>query len=220
MPDKDGPVSLEFVPGGGGWAKVKMKIFDDSFTFPISYIGDSVHALVERIYYLYPDWYHDESDYRVMEYYDDVEAVSTIDGVTAKRKWSNVPWRTQLIWDGEGTFVNVNFERPKTIEVNCDVTITLDVHQDGEAVHTYHVRYMDLAYALAKGVTELLVRYGIVGYYESTWMEDINIRHFLRIKEIALNETIELEADDQKADNDIYKSRLGQEMDLLIRPMP
>jgi len=220
MPDKNCPVLLEFIPGGAGWAKIIMKIYDDSFTFPISYIGDSVYGLVERIYYLYPDWNHDDCDYRVMEYYDDIEVVSTVDGVTVNRVWSNVPWRTQLIWDGEGKFVNVYFERPKTIEANCDVTITLDVHQEKESVHSYYVKYMDLAYALAKGVTELLVKYGIVGYYESTWMDDVNIRHFLRIKEIALNAAIELEADDEGADSDIYKSRLGQEMDLLIMPIP
>jgi hypothetical protein len=67
-------------------------------------------------------------------------------------------------------------------------------------------------------VTDLLIRYGIVGYYESTWMEDINIRHFLQIKGLALDKEIELVPDSQN-EKSIFNTRLGQELDLLIRPM-
>ena len=80
------------------------------------------------------------------------------------------------------------------------------------------VKYKDLCYALAKGITEIFVRYGLIGYYESTWMEDINIRHFLHIKEIALGMKIEMESEMQES-RSTFTTRLGQEMDLLIRAL-
>ena len=219
MPDYKCPLSLEIIPSGAGWADVKLDIWDDHFDCVLSYIGDSIHDLVERVYYLYPDWSHDSYDYRIMEYYDEVEDVSAIDGVTDVYKWSDVPKRTKLFWDGEGSFVKWTMERPATIENDFDVTITLEVSQEDEYTHTYQVKYKDLCYAVAKGVTEVFVRYGLIGYYETTWMEDINIRHFLHIKEIALDMKIELESDPQES-KCIYTTRLGQEMDLLIRPLP
>ena len=95
------PLSMVIIPSGAGWADVKLKIGDDYFDCVLSYIGDSIHDLIERVYYLYPDLPHDSYDYRIMEYYDEVGAVSTIDGVTEKRVWSDVPKKAEMIWDGE-----------------------------------------------------------------------------------------------------------------------
>ena len=212
------PIMLEVKPGGAGWAEVNMHIGKDDYTFILSYIGEDIYDLIEKVYYLYPNWGHDNLDYRVMEYYDDVEIESTIDGVTAKQLWSDVPWKTKLLWNGEGTYVKWKMERPATIDDDFDVTITLEVYQQEESFHTYTVRYKDLCYAVAKGVTEALIRYGIVGCYESTWMQDINIRHFLQIKGLALDKEIELVSDSQD-EQGIFHTRLEQEMDLLIRSM-
>jgi hypothetical protein len=49
-------------------------------------------------------------------------------------------------------------------------------------------------------------------------MEDINIRDFLHIKEIALGMKIEMESDMQES-RSTFTTRLGQEMDLLIRAL-
>ena len=110
------PLSLEIIPNGTGRADVKLDIEDDHFDCVLSYIGDSMHDLIERVYYLYPDWLHDSYDYRIMEYYDEVEDVSTIDGVTEKRVWSDVPKKAEMIWDGEGSSIKWTLERPATIE--------------------------------------------------------------------------------------------------------
>jgi hypothetical protein len=212
------PIMLEVKPDGAGWAEVKMHIGKDDYVFTVSYIGEDIHDLIEKVYYLYPNWGHDDHNNKVMEYYDDVEIESTIDGVTVKRIWTEVPWRTELLWDGEGSYMKLKMERPATIDDDFDVTITLEVYQQEESFHTYTVRYKDLCYAVAKGVTEALIRYGIVGCYESTWMQDINIRHFLQIKGLALDKEIELVPDSQN-EKSIFYTRLGQELDLLIRPM-
>ena len=208
MSDYKCPLSLEIIPSGAGWADVKLDIGDDHFDCMLSYIGDSIHDPIERVYYLYPDWNHDDYN-SIMEY----------DEVPVKEVWSDVPRRTELFWNGEGSSVRWTMERPATIENEFNVTIMLEVSQEEESSHTYQVKYKDLCYAVAKGVTEILVRYGLIGYYETTWMEDINIRHFLHIKEIALDMKIELESDPQES-RSIYTTRLGQEMDLLIKPLP
>ena len=116
------PIMLEVKPGGAGWAEVNMHIGKDDYTFILSYIGEDIYDLIEKVYYLYPNWGHDNLDYRVMEYYDDVEIESTIDGVTAKQLWSDVPWKTKLLWNGEGTYVKWKMERPATIDddFRCD----------------------------------------------------------------------------------------------------
>ena len=218
MSDYRCPLSLEIIPRGTGWADVKLDIGDDRFDCVISYIGDSIHDLIERVYYLYPDWPHDSYDYRIMEYYDEVKPVSTIDGATDKHVWSDVPKRTEMVWDREGSSVKWTLERPATLESEFNVIITLEVLQEEESARIYQVKYKDLCYAVAKGATEVLVWYGLIGYYESTWMEDINIRHFLHIKEIALDMKIEMESA-HKESHTIFSTRLGQEMDLLIRPL-
>ncbi len=220
MSNTNCPVSMEIIPGGVGWADVKVNIFEVSFTFVISYIGDSISDLVERVYYLYPIFDHDDYDYRIMEYYEEVEAGEIIDGEEIGPEWENIPWRTELLWDGEGSSVKWTFERPKTIKADCDLTLTLEVSQEEESIHHYTVRYKDFCYALAKAVTEVFVRYGIVGYFESTWMEDINLRHFLRIKEFALDESIKVDTESPYFKDNTFPTRLGQELDLLLKPMP
>lgn len=125
MSNTNCPVSMEIIPGGVGWADVKVNIFEDSFTFVISYIGDSISDLVERVYYLHPIFDHDDYDYRIMEYYEEVEAGENIDGEEIGPEWENIPWRRELLWDGEGSSVKWTFERPKTIKADCDLTIKL-----------------------------------------------------------------------------------------------
>lgn len=217
MSNKKCPISLSLIPGGAGWAEAEIEIFADSYTCSISYLGDSIHDLVERVYYLYPNLDHDDYNNLIMEYYEDVEAFETIDDIVVSRDWINVPWKTELLWDGEGSHIKWMLERPATIETDFDVTITLEVFQEEQSTHTYQVRYKDLCYAVARSVTDLLVRYGLMGCYESTWMDDINIRHLLRIKEIALDMEIERKTDSQ---SDICSSDLKQELEFLIRPLP
>ena len=78
------PIMLEVKPDGAGWAEIKMHIGKDDYVFTVSYIGEDIHDLIEKVYYLYPDWGHDDHNNKVMEYYDDVEIESTIDGVDSQ----------------------------------------------------------------------------------------------------------------------------------------
>lgn len=210
------PLSIEIIPGAYGWADVRLKIFDDVFEFALSDVCDSIHGLIERVYYLYPVWQHDNRDHSIMEY-GEADITSTINGTKETERWYDIPYASKpLYWDGEGSYVIWKMKRPLDIKSDFEVTIILEVNQEDVSTHTYAIRYSDLCYALAKGVTEMLLDYGFIGYYETTWMEDINLRHFLRIKEIALDTPIALTDGEHEG---VFHTSLKQELDLLLHPM-
>ncbi len=211
------PMSLSFSARGAGWAKARLHIGDDDFVFSISYIGAGINDLIERVYYLSPQLGHDDYDYNVMEY-EDAEITSVVNGEEATRHWIDIPWKTMpLVWDGEPDTVCWILERPVNLDSDFDVSITLDVHQDVDGEFNYTVRYRDLCYAVAKAITDLIAEYGLIGVYESTWMTDINLRHFLKIKEIALDLQIKKAHDSE--DTDVVHTSLEEELKLLLKPM-
>ncbi len=211
------PISLSFSARGAGWANARLHIGDDDFVFSISYIGAGINALIERIYYLSPMLGQDDYNLDVMEY-GEADITSVISGEEATRHWEQIPWKTTtMIWDGELSFVRLEFERPINLDPDFDVLITLDVHQDVDCKFNYTVRYRDLCYAVAKAITDLIVEYGIIGVYESTWMTDINLRRFLKIKEISLDLPIKKAYDSE--DNDVVHTSIEEELKLLLKPM-
>lgn len=211
------PISIGITPSGYGWADVKFNICNDKFNFAISYVGASIGDFVERVYYLSADFGHDDVNYNVMEYAEKDLPFIDYDGTPGFGRWIDLPWRTEIYWDGESSSVTISMERPVSNDIDFDLTIKFDIFNEEKFTHTYTVRYRDFCYAVSKGVTELLVKYGIIGYHESSWLEDINIRHLLWIKSFALQEYIEQRAD--KRDG-IYRTNLEQELALLVKPMP
>ena len=211
------PISLAFSARGAGWAEARWHIGDDDFVFSISDIGAGINEFVKRVYYLFPKWRHDDYDYKVMEY-EDVEITSVVNGEEATRYWEDIPWKTTpLVWDGEPDTVCWEFERPLNLDPDFDVSITLDVHQDVDSKYNYTVRYRDLCYATAKAITDLFAECGIIGFYESTWMEDINLRQFLRIKEIALDSPIK--ENSVSEDDYAVHTSVEEELKMLLKPM-
>ncbi len=211
------PLSLAFATTGAGWAEAKILIGADTFDFSISYLGHGIGDLIERIYYLSTDLGYDDYNLAAMEY-GEADITSVLDGEEATRHWEQIPWKTTpVVWEGEPDFVRLIFERKVNLDPDFDVSVTLDVHQQENRKYEYTVRYRDLCYATAKAVTALLIEYGIVGFYESAWMPDINLRHFLKIKEIALNEPIKTCYDSKEPY--MVHSSLEEELGLLLKPM-
>lgn len=209
------PISITFSSIGAGWAKARLHIGNDDFVFPISYLEDGIDALIERIYYLSSMLGHDDYNSDLMEY-GEAEITSVIDGEEATRHWIEIPWKTTtMVWDGEPLFVRLEFERPLNHDSNFDVLITLDVYQEEHSKYNYTVRYRDLCYAAAKAITDLITEYGLIGVYESTWMPDINLRHFLTIKEIALDMPLKKAYDSEYA----VHTSIEDELKLLLKPM-
>ena len=74
-----------------------------------------------------------------------------------------------------------------------------------------------MCYAVSKAITDFIIEYGIIGSFESTWMKDINLRHFLKIKEIALDESIPVTVG--AGDNHKVVSSVEEEIKLLVKTM-
>ncbi|MCR5767256.1 MAG: hypothetical protein K6G45_02050, partial [Lachnospiraceae bacterium] len=156
-------------------------------------------------------------DYNVMEY-EDAEITSVVNGEEKTRQWIDIPWKTTpLVWDGEPDTVCWEFERPVNLDSDFEVSITLDVHQNEDCKYNYTVRYRDLCYATAKAVTDLIIECGVIGFYETTWMEDINLRQFLTIKAIALDVPIK-KAYNSEGAYSVHTS-IEDELKLLLKPM-
>ena len=210
------PISLSFSSGGAGWAEARMLIGEENFVFPISYLCGGINELLDCVYYLYPCWGHDDYNSEVMEY-GEADIPGIFDGKETLMHWTQIPWKTSLMWNGEFDFVCWSFERPINIDKEFDVAITLEVHQEKKGTYNYTIRYKDLCYAVSKAVTDFIVEYGILGGFESAWMKDINLRHLLKIKEIALDESITVTfgaGDDHKV-----ISSIEEEIKLLVKPM-
>ena len=211
------PISLTFSSTGAGWADAKLCIGEDAFTFSISYLWPGINELLDRVYYLYPKWWHDDYNLDVMEY-GEADLPTIIDGKEMIIHWEEIPWKTTpLEWSGEPDSVRWEMERPVNINKDFDVAITLDVWQEKERKYSYTVRYKDLCYAVSKAITDFIAEYGIIGSFESTWMKDMNLRHLLRIKGIALDEAVKVNVG-TKNDWKVTSS-LKEEIKLLLRPM-
>ena len=209
-------MSLSFSSSGAGWAKAKLLIGEDAFTFSISYLWDDINDLLDRVYYLYPNWGHDDANWNIMEY-GESDITSMEDGEETTRHWEEIPWKTTLDWDGEGESVRWTFERPVNLDADFDVSISLDIFQNEEGKYSYTIRYKDLCYAVSKAITDFIAEYGIIGSFESSWMKDINLRHLLRIKGIALNDAVAESVG--TGDNWEVTTPLEEEIKLLLKPM-
>ncbi len=210
------PISLSFSSSGAGWAKAKLLIGEDAFEFSISYLGNDINDLLDRVYYLYPNWGHDDANWKILEY-GEADLPTVFDGKEKIIHWEEIPWKTSLYWDGEGESVRWGFERPVNLDDDFDVDISLDVYQNEEKKYQYSIRYKDLCYAVSKAITDFIAEYGIVGSFDSSWMKDINLRHLLKIKAIALDEAIKENGD--TGEKWKVTSSLDEEIKLLLQPM-
>ena len=78
----------------------------------------------------------------------------------------------------------------------------------------------DFCYAVAKAFTQLIKKHGFYGYHQSTYNQDFNMRYFLSIKSIALNNFDALEISDVKNEHvDGWGSCFEKELELLLFDM-
>ncbi len=221
-------ISMEFHPEGWGWADLFLQVGGDDFRFTVSHIGDSLSEFVERVYYLFPLLDHDDYSPDNADYKDvDMPAEDLPAGIALESHETvtvTMPWKASVTLDGEGPFAILTFERALDLEADSNLQLTLeragykDLADGQREIRKYTIGYRDLCYAVAKCATEVLTECGLNGLYESTWMPDINLRHLLLLKEIALGEKLPFAAQDTKGD--LYHSSLEAELAFLTRPMP
>lgn len=192
-------IKMCLVPYGSGWTDVYLNIGDDSLYFIISSVlGNQFDDLLRILYHLYPDNNDPEnaddivnSKYGICEKTEDgyqvVSILDDLDDIEPPFVEQGIPWKSNFTWDEEGACSNWTLEREPT--QNTDFMLRIHIEHCGTAtkVYDYEVPYQDFCYAVAKACTEMLKEYGFFGYHHSVYNHDINVRHLLFLKSIALN---------------------------------
>ena len=188
-------MEMKLVPYGGGWTDVYFNIGDEKLYFIITSVwSDQFSKLLEVLYYLHPDQNdpkrNDDIDYwdGVCEIIDGesriVQIVEQYNGHGAVRP---IPHKAELYWDEEGSSSHWVFTRKPTEDTDFILQIDICIHRDEEKHYSYQVQYKDFCYAVAKTCTEVLKSHGIYGYHHSTYEDDLNLRHLLFVKAVALD---------------------------------
>ena len=193
---RDCGMELKLVPYGAGWTDVYFNIDKDELYFIISdVLGDQFSELLEILYYLHPnqnDPQHNNSvecwagvckkidgDYKVVKFVERCEEYPAV--------VREIPHKATMTWDEEGSSSDWTFTREPTEDADFKLQIDITINRDEIQECSYNVRYKDFCYAVAKTCTEVLKSHGIYGYHYSTYEDDINLRHLLFIKAVALD---------------------------------
>ena len=189
-------IELKLVPYGAGWTDVYFNIGNDKLYFIISSsLDDQFFKLLEALYYLHPDQ-NDPKRNDDIEYWDGVcerknGHYKVIKIMERCKEYPAIivpiPHKAELHWNEEGSFSHWVFTREPTEETDFELQIDICIHRDEQKHYSYQVNYKDFCYAVAKTCTEVLKSHGIYGYHHSTYEDDINLRHLLFIKAVALN---------------------------------
>lgn len=193
---RDCGMEIKLVPYGGGWTDVYFHIGDDELYFIITSIRcDQFSKLLEILYYLHPDQ-NDPMSNDNIDYWDGVYEIINGKCVVSKivehceeypAIIHSIPHKAEMHWDEEGSSSHWIFTREPTEESDFELQIDICIHQEKEKHYSHKVRYQDFCYAVAKTCTEVLKSHGIYGYHHATYTDDINLRHLLFIKAVALD---------------------------------
>lgn len=184
-------IRIRLTPCGADFQKIQMRIGGDHHTFwPSAVMGGQFSNLVTAVYCLYNEGSDDHTNCRrSIRLYQhgwdrDCETGNEVHAIT-----------TKVQWDEEGRFVNVTLIRRSSDwkSPTPDRFDPLEIEIDHWA-GTFHylVDARDLCYAIAKGATEALKKYGFRGYHASSGSDQcfgdaINIEQLLFVKAYALN---------------------------------
>lgn len=223
---RDCGMEMKLVPYGGGWTDVYFNIGDDKLYFIITSVwSDQFSKLLEVLYYLHPEQNdpkrNDDVDYwdGVCEIIDGkykvIKIVEQYDGYGTIRP---IPHKAELHWDEEGSSSHWVFTREPTEDEDFELQINICFHREEEKHYSYKVRYKDFCYAVAKTCTEVLKSHGIYGYHHSTYEDDINLRHLLFLKAVAL-ENFEVRTLTDNGDGKGESTSFEKELELLLFDM-
>lgn len=237
---KNHKVNLELRPKGAGWEYVYLTVNGERHKFVISTVlGYSFSVLLEGLYYMNPDLYDPlDSDFCPhRDIFDYVYRVEEIDGVSSYivetmeegeqkigRKIgfgvSDIPYRIKFSWKDEPGSTEWLIEKPKNDEPIFDLDIHIvNYSQSAEKkVIDFKISYKEFCYIVAKAATEALKKHGILGYHQSVYYEDMQLRCLLRLKAYALG--CEKEVAVRKfSDTEGDVSSLEAELRLLMKDM-
>ncbi len=174
------PLKIEFCNIEAGWLDAKIKLGEKEIKVTSSYINYGIDALLEAIHGIHPNSSNHE--------YSNLIECTDIKGVAEGHEvdWT-VPYKAEFCWDEEPSIIKWYFEHKPTLENEFDLNVRIVINRETPDEMKFTISYKDFCYALAKGCTEMLKNYGLFGFHHSHWNGDINIRHLLFIKAIALD---------------------------------
>ena len=220
-------MELKLVPYGAGWTDVYFNINGDNLYFIITSVwSDQFSKLLEVLYYLHPDQ-NDPKRNDDVEYWDgvcqDVNGKSVVVKIVERCEEcpatiQPIPHKAELHWDEEGSSSHWVFTREPTEDEDFELQIDICLRRGDEKNFSYKVRYKDFCYAVAKTCTEVIKSYGIYGYHHSTYEDDINLRHFLFVKAVALD-FLDIRKLTDNGDGLGESSSFEKEMELLMFDM-
>ncbi len=192
-------IKMKLVPYGGGWTDVYFDICGDSHCFIISSVlGYQFSDFLRILYHLHPNHGDSEKADDIIEYkcglcakdkngYHVVRVLNQLQDAEPPFVYQDIPWKAQFTWNEEGAQSNWTLERIPNQAEEFTLKIHI-VHERSEVkIYDYEVPYKDLCYAVAKACTDMLKEYGFYGYHHSTYTQDLNIRHLLFLKSVALD---------------------------------
>lgn len=193
---RDCGIKVELVPYGGGWEDVYLDIGGDHHYFVISTVmGCGFERLMQVLYYLYPNNGDPEEDWDIVDVKEGIlndahEIVRMQDVGEALEPGTvlrYIPWKARFTWDEEGSYSTWELEREPNEENDFVLHLRISFDRGEKKQYSYQVRYADLCYAVADAATRALKKHGIYGYHHSVYCKDMNLRHLLFLKAVALD---------------------------------
>ena len=198
---KECNIRIRLTPIGADFMRVHFRIGKDNhYFYPSCVMGDQFSSFLTAVYCLYNEGY----DYHQLHNRQWKRRFGcefrTPNEENGNRYFKSIP----VSWDEEGRIDNIILSRssaeqdyfsiaPKGVADPIDIEITYK-----KGYFKYTVDGRDLCYAVAKGYTEAIKRYGFQGYLRSTGSQYLGdtfeIEEFLFVKAYALDamETREL----------------------------
>ena len=180
-------IRIRLTPCDCDFLRVHLRIGGDNhYFYPSCVMGSQFSAFLTAVYHLYEEnnikhtyWPRKINEFKHEYPYarEDQQHLIT----------------SALYWDEEGYTHNIIFKRhcPNDIVTNSDNPDPIQITIENAKTYEYTVDGRELCYAVAKGCTEALKKYGIAGYEKSTGMQypgdKLDIEKLLFVKAYALN---------------------------------
>lgn len=186
-------IRIRLTPLDCDFLRVHLRIGSDNhYFYPSCIMGSQFFAFLSAVYNLY-----EEPDLRHVYFGKSFnEKRGIFQEYPHSRDDGMYKITTSVHWDEEGSIDNITFVRHCPSIEPCEPGIPdpILIHIEGSGPRErsdYTVDGRDLCYAIAKGCTEALKKYGFMGYKKSTGMQSpgdsFNITQLLFIKAYALN---------------------------------
>lgn len=172
---------IRLTPYGADFMRVHLRIGGDNhYFYPSCVMGDQFSAFLTAVYCLYnegPDYHRLHRRYCWRK-----------EGIY--REWEYPGWNGKdcfykeipVSWDEEGRIIDIILSRRSATEeippVGVPDPITIDIRYNSAKHHQYTIDGRDLCYAIARGYTEAIKKYGFQGYLRSTGMQYLG-DHFI-----------------------------------------